>query len=142
MSAGIAAKGRCLCGAVRFSVKTRNNEVGACHCNMCRSWGGGPLMAIDCGSNVLFEGDENISVFASSDWAERGFCRQCGSHLFYRLKDREQYHIPVGLLESCEGLVFTHQVFIDEKPALYSFSNKTTDLTGAEVFEKYAPSGE
>lgn len=99
-------------------------------------------MAIDCGSNVLFEGDENISVFASSDWAERGFCRQCGSHLFYRLKDREQYHIPVGLLESCEGLVFTHQVFIDEKPALYSFSNKTTDLTGAEVFEKYAPSGE
>ena len=25
----------------------------------------------------------------SSAWAERGFCKNCGSHLFYRLKENK-----------------------------------------------------
>jgi hypothetical protein len=39
-------------------------------------------------------------------------------------------------------LVFDHQVFIDEKPSYYCFPNETENLTGAEVFAKYAPSTE
>ena len=66
-------KGHCLCGSVKVNVKNLNQQTGACHCDMCRRWGGGPLMAVDCGSEVTFEGDDQISVFDSSDWAERGF---------------------------------------------------------------------
>ncbi|MCL6415391.1 GFA family protein [Aestuariirhabdus sp. Z084] len=131
--------GHCLCGAVRFSVTDMDDRVGACHCDMCRRWGGGPFMEVDCGSNIQFEGEENISRFDSSQWAERGFCRQCGSHLFYRLKENNQHMVPVGLLENDEGLVFQQQVFIDEKPSYYSFSNTTEDMTGAELFAKFAP---
>ena len=97
-------------------------------------------MDIDCGPEVSFEGEENISVFDSSPWAERGFCSRCGTHLFYRLKENNQYLMPVGLFDDQEGLVFDHQVFIDEKPEYYSFANKTSDMTGAEVFEKYSAS--
>ena len=100
--------------------------------------GGGPLMAVDCGTDVLFEGEENISVFNSSEWAERGFCRKCGSHLFYRLKESKQYIVPVGLFDDNSTFVFDHQVFIDEKPSFYCFSNKTNNMTGAEVIEHYA----
>jgi hypothetical protein len=77
-------RGACLCGAVRISVKASTKSVGACHCSMCRKWGGGPLLAVECGHDVHFEGGDRISVFNSSDWAERGFCSRCGSHLFYR----------------------------------------------------------
>lgn len=97
-------------------------------------------MEIDCGPDVTFDGDENVSVYASSDWAERGFCRQCGTHLFYRFKANGNYAVPIGLFEDDEHLELKHQVFIDEKPSFYAFSNKTKDMTGAELFAKYTPS--
>ena len=142
MSDMIEARGSCLCGATRIIARSVSKNVGACHCSMCRKWGGGPLMAVDCGTEVAFEGEENISVYNSSEWAERGFCNKCGSHLFYRLKESKQYVIPVGLFDDDELFVFDHQVFIDEKPTFYSFANATIDMTGAEVFARYAPSEE
>jgi len=134
-----AATGRCLCGQVEIQVKDMSLHVCACHCGMCRKWGGGPFMEVNCGSEVSFIGEEHITIFSSSDWAERGFCSACGTHLFYRLKDSREHQVPVGLFGNTEGLVFDNQVFIDEKPSFYSFSNKTDKMTGAEIFAKYAP---
>ena len=142
MSDSFEGKGLCLCGSVSITVQSLSNSVGACHCGMCRRWGSGPYMEINCGSNVSFEGEENISVFSSSNWAERGFCKNCGTHLFYRLKENNQHMVPVGLFDEDEDLVFDSQVFIDEKPAYYSFSNTTNDKTGAEIFAEFAPLSE
>ena len=128
--------GSCLCGAVRITAQA-STSVGACHCSMCRTWGGGPLLAVDCGQDAAFEGQESISVFQSSQWAERGFCSKCGTHLFYRLIANGQYIVPPGLFDDQADLVFDHQVFIDEKPAYYGFANETSNMTGAEVFAKY-----
>ena len=107
---------------------------------MCRKWTGGPLLAIEGGNDIDFEGSESISVFSSSEWAERGFCSKCGSNLFYRLKKEGHYSVPVGLLDGDENLVFEHQIFIDEKPSFYSFANETKNMTGAEVFAQYSAS--
>jgi hypothetical protein len=57
--------------------------------------------------------------------------------LFYRLKQSGEYIVPAGLFGDDASFVFDHQVFIDEKPGYYSFSNETRDMTGKEVFEKY-----
>ena len=76
-------------------------------------------------------------MFNSSEWAERGFCSRCGSHLFYRLKETGHYAVPVGVFDDQEQLVFESQIFIDHKPSFYSFANETEDLTEAQVFEKY-----
>jgi len=133
------ARGHCLCGAVRFTVKDMNTSVDACHCGMCRRWGGGPLMFVDCGADVTFEGEENITVYDSSDWAERGFCKKCGSHLFYRLKQANAYQMLVGQFIAQENFQFDLQVYIDRKPAFYDFANKTREMTEAEVIEKFGP---
>lgn len=139
MSDNNIGKGHCLCGAVHIVASTMSTKVGVCHCGMCRRWTGGPLFAIDCGSDVAFKGQENIGIFASSDWAERGFCKKCGSHLFYRLKQANQYIVPAGIFDHTEQLIFDHQIFIEEKPEYYSFANVTHNMTGAEVFAQYAP---
>lgn len=133
-------KAKCLCGAIRITAANASNSVGACHCGTCRRWGGGPFMEIDCGTDVSISGEENMSVYDSSPWAERGFCAKCGTHLFYRLKETGQHMIPVGLFDVDESLVFESQVFIDEKPAFYGFANETQDMTGAEIFAKYGSS--
>jgi hypothetical protein len=133
-------KGQCLCGAITISASSEDNSVGACHCKSCRRWGGGPFMEIDCGQAVTIDGEEHLSVFNSSDWAERGFCRNCGTHLFYRLKGSGQHMVPIGLFDDREDLAFGTQVFIDEKPAFYHFGNETNEMTGAEVFALFGGS--
>lgn len=142
MATSDQATGSCLCGAVKLTVINPGTSIGACHCGMCRKWGGGPLLAVESGTDVTLQGEDNITVYNSSEWAERGFCKHCGTHLFYRLKEARQYHVPAGLFDDAPGLSFDLQIFIDEKPAYYRFANETPALTGAEVFAMYAPKQE
>lgn len=139
MTSSVTATGSCLCGKVKVNVEQLTPNVGACHCGMCIKWGGGPLLAVDCGTAVSFEGEDAISVYDSSDWAERGFCSHCGTHLFYRLKESQQHIMPSGLFDDNSAFVLDHQIFIDKKPSFYNFSNQTKVMTGAEVFAMYAP---
>ena len=132
----IVVQGQCLCGAVSFKADA-STQLEACHCGMCRRWGGGPAISVHCDA-LEFAGAEHIKIFSSSDWAERAFCRHCGSHLYYRLIPLNSYSVPVGLLSPQEQFVLTEQIYIDNKPAYYSFANKTTELTEAQVLEKFA----
>ncbi|GAA3566652.1 MAG: GFA family protein [Pseudomonadales bacterium] len=140
MSETFKASANCLCGAVTLQVAAASREADACHCGMCRKWGGGPLLAVDCGTDVTIDGSDHVGVFDSSDWAQRGFCRDCGTHLFYRLKGANQYVLPAGLFaDQQDQFHLGQQIFIDHKPAFYDFANQTENLTEAEVFAKYAP---
>jgi len=131
------AKGACLCGAVAITFLFKNEFFDACHCGMCRRWGGAPLLSVESGGGVTFKGQEFIGTYDSSEWAERGFCKRCGTHLFYHLKGSEHYELPLGLLADTAGLKFRQQIFIDKKPEHYSFANATATMTEAEVFAKY-----
>jgi hypothetical protein len=126
----IEMKGQCLCGAIRVEIPD-NKEVGACHCDMCRKWTSGPYMAVSAGSDALFTGEEPVR-YTSSRWADRGFCGRCGTHLFYYLKPNDEFIVSVGLFTDQE-FDFTHQIFVEEKPAFYQFSNHTHMMTGEEV---------
>ncbi len=129
--------GSCLCEAVKFTASKAGKSIGACHCDMCKKWGGGPLIGVHCGREVMFTGKEYIAIYSSSNWAERGFCKLCGSHLFYRTKDNMHHFIPVGLFKDQYQFVFERQSYIDKKPSYYEFSNKTHDFTESEMIEKY-----
>lgn len=138
MDSVIKQKGSCLCGSVNVSATPKSYHVGACHCSMCRKWGGGPLLVVECEDDVRFESNKDIRIYSSSDFAERGFCQQCGSHLFYRFKDGGFYAIPVGLFDEKEKWQLAEQVFIDNKPTYYSFADKTRNLTEAEIIAQFS----
>ena len=95
-------------------------------------------MALNC-RTVTFEGEENVSRVRSSDWAERGFCAQCGSNLFYRIVERDDYQVAAGLFDDQSMLRLSLQVFTDQKPAFYEFANQTKMMTEAEVVAMFAP---
>lgn len=132
-------QGGCLCGAVRFTVDEPVAEFEVCHCSMCRRWASGPFMAVDCGEHVHFEGAENIVRYRSSEWAERGFCKTCGSNLFYHLTSGGGYQMALGAFDEQSGIRMRRQVFIDDKPDGYKFANQCDMLTGAEIVALYAP---
>lgn len=132
--------GGCLCGAVRFTASPLDHNVGACHCSMCRRWSAGPFLVRDCGTTLRVADPSNLGAYRSSDWAERAFCKQCGTPLYYRLIERDMYFVSAEAFDDLTDYAFTSQIFIDEKPGYYDFANKTHNMTGAEVFAAVAPS--
>ncbi len=129
-------QGQCLCGAVRLS-SGEHKEIGVCHCGYCRRWGGGPLLALHCGPDLQLEGRDFIKEYASSDWAKRAFCQECGSHLYYQLLQSGDYFVPAGLFEQSD-FVLGSQIYIDKKPPYYDFANQTTTLTEQQVVAMYS----
>ena len=138
MSDTKAVNGSCLCGCITIEAKAMSTDLGVCHCGMCRKWSAGPYLAVDCGTDVKFTGEEYISTYDSSEWAERAFCKKCGTSLFYKLKETRQ-HIVSSEIFNENNLNFDHQIFVDDKPDYYDFANKTKNMTGAEVMAAFAP---
>jgi len=133
MPALIKNAATCLCGRVKISVTNVNPQFTVCHCDTCRKWGGGPFFAVQCGTEAEIQGAENITEYNSSVWATRGFCSNCGTHLFYRLNKSGGYNIPVGLFSKVNDFVMTMQYFSDQRPGYYCFSNQTEEMTEAEI---------
>lgn len=138
-SRATSVSGGCLCGAVRFTAHPENREVGACHCGMCRRWAAGPFLERDCGDTLTVEDATRLGVYRSSEWAERCFCKTCGTPLFYRLIAKNRYFVSAEAFDDRDAYALSSQIFIDEKPAYYEFANKTSTMTGAEVFAAFAP---
>jgi hypothetical protein len=130
----MTGSGKCLCGAVRFTAEEVETDHHACHCGMCRRWSGGsPFFAAKVGG-VAFEGADSLGRYASSEWAERGFCRACGTLLFYFLKPTATYMMSVGAFDDPTSFRLTREICIDRKPDGYAFAGDLPGLTEAEVF--------
>ena len=134
MAAGQDIHGRCICGGVLFDARIAEGHVQTCHCGMCQRWAAGPFMVVECEPrSVVLTGSENLAVYASSEWGERCFCKICGSALFWRLSDGSMIMASAGALDDKSGLELRVQLFVDEKPTYYAFSNDTEMVTGAEA---------
>lgn len=132
-------EGKCLCGAITVTTPDKQH-VDACHCGMCRRWGGGPALGVLCGTDVQIDGADKVKAYRSSEWAERAFCSECGTHIYYKLLATGDYFVPAGLFQDGVEFEFTEQIFIDRKPLYYDFANQTVTLTEAEALAKFAPS--
>ncbi|PWR01097.1 aldehyde-activating protein [Meridianimarinicoccus roseus] len=113
-------RGRCECGRVVFEVSELRKTVTVCHCSQCRRTSGhlwasthAPLDA------VRFIEDAGLVWYASSDHARRGFCRNCGSSLFYQENGEGGIGIAAGCLDDTEGLRIGKHIFVADKGAYY-----------------------
>ena len=132
----------CMCGAVTFKAKLKNNEVGACHCSMCRQWSGGVFFAVYYDGALEFTDKDALGIYKSSDWGERGFCTKCGSSLFWRMQDETFGVVSAQSVKDLNKPVLNGEIFIDDKPDYYNFSEDTQKMTGAQVMAMFAPKSE
>ena len=131
-----ARRGQCQCGAVTFNADEVELEFSACHCRMCQRLSGGIFLTTTV-RGIRFNGEEHISIYRGSDWAERGFCGKCGSHLFYRMLKSDEYEVCVGTFDDQTDLVLAAEIFVDRKPDGYALAGEHPRLTEAETLEKY-----
>ncbi|MGV6888508.1 GFA family protein [Rhodophyticola sp. SM2404] len=111
------ATGSCLCGAIRYSVTGALRPVIACHCVQCRKTSGHFVAATSCKrEEIAVEGD--VAWYRSSETAQRGFCRVCGSSLFWDGQG-ENLSIMAGTLDSETTLKIAGHIFCADKGSYY-----------------------
>ena len=133
--------GKCLCGAVKFTIADAPVKYGACHCEMCRRWTGSALLAMTVpGDSIAWEGEAHIRTLQSSDWAERAWCQRCGSGLYYHVTVGEMsanYEIPVGLFDDTSGLTLASEIYVDHRIDSAVFAGERNTMTRQEVLAKF-----
>ena len=78
--------GGCLCGAVRFEVTPPTKWCAHCHCTLCRRAHGAAFVTwfgVERDRFAVLSGEEHIAWYQSTPTARRGFCRRCGSTMFF-----------------------------------------------------------
>lgn len=112
--------GSCLCGAVRFTIRGPLGKVSFCHCSQCRKQTGLYYASTDVANDhVEVTGADNVTWYRSSDSAERGFCRICGSALFWRGDGADQVSILAGAFDQPTELVVGSHIYCADKADFY-----------------------
>jgi hypothetical protein len=132
--------GRCLCGAVTITVTAMRSEVDICHCAMCQRWGGAFYAGVK-GEAADVTGEDAVTVYRSSPWAERAFCGTCGSNLWYRFLPTGGRSFLAGLFDLPSGFGIEQQIFVDEKPDWYDIVQESPMKTGPEVIAEAMAQG-
>ena len=116
--------GGCLCGAVRYRVTGPLRPVVACHCGQCRRTSGHFAAFTACAAgDLVMESDRGLRWYRSSPEAERGFCGECGSNLFWKRVQGNAVSIAAGTLDGATGLSIGGHLFIADKGDYYAIAD-------------------
>lgn len=118
-------KGSCLCGSVQYELQGELRNSVACHCVQCRKTSGHYVSATQVGPEQLtITKDETLGWYQSSPQAQRGFCNQCGSSLFWRHEtDNGAVSVMSGTLDGATGITTEKHIFVADKGDYYNIAD-------------------
>ena len=117
-------KGSCNCGRVRWQVEGELRHVVACHCTQCRKQSGHFFAATNAPTASLsIQGADHLKWYQSSADARRGFCRECGSALFWKFNDAETTSILAGSIDGNSKLRLAEHIHVADKGDYYDITD-------------------
>ncbi len=117
--------GSCLCGTVCWRCEAGIEELGHCHCSMCRKAHGAPFATYGNASAADFDwlaGEESVAHHASSPQLSRSFCKQCGSVVPFADR-RGVVNVPAGCLDTDPGIRPSAHIFVASKAPWHEISD-------------------
>jgi|TARA_B100000809_G_C14872371_1_gene436024 hypothetical protein len=124
--------GGCLCGAVRYQVRGALRDVVNCHCAMCRRLHGAfGAHSKAKKTQIDIVTDDGLAWYATSEQAQRGFCRRCGTNLFWQPVDQDATGIVAGSLDAPTGLKTLGHIFTAEKSDFYEIADELPCFDGS-----------
>ena len=125
--------GRCLCGRVTLVAERLGRDVVYCHCSQCRRQSGHCYAATDVlDEHLSVTDDDALAWYAASDEAKRGFCRHCGSALFWKADGSAKTSILVGCLDAPTGLAGKAHIFVADKGDYYELDDGLARHAGSD----------
>ena len=96
--------GHCLCGKIKYQVKTEPKWTALCHCDSCRRACSAPIVAWMGFDPIAVEWQGERTFFKSSKTAIRGFCNTCGTQMsFESTRWPGEIHLYAISLEDPQG---------------------------------------
>lgn len=121
--------GGCLCGAVRYETEGELRNVVACHCTQCRKQSGHfAAMTSVPHSRFAITKDEGLNWYSASPLARRGFCRICGSNLFWQPTGESRISITGGTFDEPLGVSVAIHIFCADKGDYYEIDDSVKQL--------------
>ena len=114
--------GGCLCQAVRYQIHGVCRDVINCHCENCRRTHGhyAAYLSTEKKSLDIKAGDTLHWYDDQGPGTRRGFCRDCGSSLFWdRGSNSHQISVSAGTLDDSDELKTIGHVFVSEAGRYY-----------------------
>ena len=120
----VCTTGGCLCGAVRYRIKDSLRPVVYCHCTQCRSTSGHFVAATAVlKENLELVSEQGLAWYQSSASARRGFCRICGSSLFWFPVSDSYISIMAGTLDQPTGIKAAEHIYVEFKADYYELKD-------------------
>ena len=124
-----ARSGGCQCGRVRFRAAGLLDNPHVCHCRMCQKATGNFFAALVGVPLTDFQVTRGIPAeFHSSEKVCRGYCRDCGTPLYYRHHDSHHISMSIGAFDAPASIPLNFQLGmegrlpqIDQLPGLQHF---------------------
>ena len=123
----MAYEGSCLCGKVKISASVTVESISACHCTTCTRWSSGPYFGLY-GEAVEISGEEFIKEFPSSEFAVRGFCQDCGTHLYMKDLSSGSYGLSAGIFNTEKLPLIPNEYYLKSKPSYYKLADVTNSF--------------
>lgn len=107
--------GGCQCGAVRYVLSAVPRST-VCHCRMCRRAVGGLFAALaQVPRSALTWTRGEPALFASSNIAHRGFCRDCGTPLTFGDDASDKIEVTTGSLDDPGAFPMTEHFGVESR---------------------------
>jgi hypothetical protein len=131
MSESAVKTGQCLCGAVTYELRNAGSGAVACHCGQCRRQSGHYTVSVSgAQSDLTVTEDRGLTWYQSSDEARRGFCRECGSLLFWQRTHGDDITVYLGSLDLPTGATLANHIFVEDKSDYYEINDGLPQFEG------------
>ena len=128
--------GHCLCGAVKYEVDGPIRDVIACHCEECQRVSSHFVAATAAHhSDVAITEDEGLAWYEGTSSIRRGFCKLCGSTLFFDHGPDLPMGIAAGSLDNSDDVKIAVHIWTEEAGPYYNptdIADGTPKLTSSE----------
>jgi len=129
--------GQCLCGAVRVDVASGGHAraVSVCHCGTCRVWSGGCQASLECRADAVTVSGP-VGRYRSSAFAERAWCKTCGTQLWLRDEGGPYDFLP-GIFPGAREYPLAREVYADRAMAAFAFEGTHPRISRASYEQSH-----
>lgn len=117
--------GRCMCGAVQYTVADAFIYAANCHCPDCRRATGSafkPFAGIEREKLAITKGEDQLLIFGDEKNHDTR-CKSCGSFLYSVVRDGAFVHVTLGSLVDEPTIRPSEHIFVGSKAPWFTIND-------------------
>jgi hypothetical protein len=118
--------GKCLCGAIHYTVADDFSYALNCHCSDCRRATGSAFKAfagIERDKLAITKGEAHVLIFGDKNASHDVHCKACGSFLYSVIRDSAFVHVTMGTLVDAPTIRPTAHIFVGDKAPWFKITD-------------------